>query len=234
MQQRFGYNRFRARNQGFFERGWERPFPAPVNRLTSSAMAILKIARMGHDVLVAPAAVVDDPTAERVRRLVGHMKETMADAAGIGLAAPQVYQSIRLIMFLDAPDREDAGGREPVVLVNPTVEPLDDRLELGVEGCLSIPGLQGLVPRHARIGYRGFSPEGKLIEREADGLHARVVQHEVDHLDGVLYPMRMPDLTDLAFDTEFKHVIARAQRRAEVAANEMDGARQGEGHEQSA
>ncbi len=175
-------------------------------------MAILKIARMGHDVLTTPAVEIADPTAERVQRLVGHMMETMADAGGIGLAAPQVYQSQRLIMFLDAPDREEGAGRAPVVLINPEIEPLDDEIELGVEGCLSIPGLQGLVPRHRRIGYRGLDPDGRTIEREAEGLHARVVQHEVDHLDGILYTMRMTDLTQLAFDTEFKHVIARIQR----------------------
>ncbi len=175
-------------------------------------MAILKIARMGHSVLVDPAVSIEDPTAERVQRLVGHMKETMADAQGIGLAAPQVYQSLRLIMFLDAADRDDAAERAPVVLINPEIEPLDDRLELGIEGCLSIPGLQGLVQRHARIGYRGLSPEGNVIEREAEGLHARVVQHEVDHLDGVLYPMRMTDLTKLGFDTEMAQVIQRAQK----------------------
>ncbi|MGI9419157.1 MAG: peptide deformylase, partial [Geminicoccaceae bacterium] len=146
---------------------------------------------MGHSVLVDPAAPIDDPSDERIQRLIPHMRETMADASGIGLAAPQVYQSRRLIMFLDAADREDAEDREPVVLINPEIEPLDDGLELGVEGCLSIPGLQGIVPRHARIGYRGLSPDGRVIEREADGLHARVVQHEVDHLDGILYPMRM-------------------------------------------
>lgn len=193
-------------------------------------MAILKIARMGHHVLVDPAASIEDPTAEPVRRLVGHMKETLADAKGIGLAAPQVYQGLRLILFFDAPDREDAAAREPVVLINPEIEPLGDELELGVEGCLSIPGLQGLVPRFSRIGYRGFTTDGKLIEREADGLHARVVQHEVDHLDGILYTMRMDDLTQLAFDTEFNHVIERVQRDAGHAAAE---AAEEEGHEPS-
>ncbi|MGI9510484.1 MAG: peptide deformylase [Geminicoccaceae bacterium] len=178
-------------------------------------MAILKIARMGHNVLVDPAPDIEDPTAEHVQRLVGHMKETMADANGIGLAAPQVYQSLRLILFLDAPDREEAEGRAPVVLINPEIEPLGEGIELGVEGCLSIPGLQGIVPRHERIGYRGFTPEGRMIEREADGLHARVVQHEVDHLDGILYPMRMADLTQLAFESEMNHVIQRAQRDAQ-------------------
>ncbi|MEZ5932256.1 MAG: peptide deformylase [Alphaproteobacteria bacterium] len=185
-------------------------------------MAILKIARMGHSVLVDPAASIEDPTAERIQRLIGHMKETMADAQGIGLAAPQVYQSLRLILFLDAADREEARERAPVVLINPEIEPLDDRIELGIEGCLSIPGLQGLVPRHARIGYRGLAPDGRVIEREAEGLHARVVQHEVDHLDGILYTMRMDDLTQLGFDSEMKHVIARAQRDTEVAADDEE------------
>lgn len=186
-------------------------------------MAILKIARMGHSVLVNPAAGIEDPTAERIQRLIGHMKETMADAQGIGLAAPQVYQSLRLILFLDAADRDEGAGRQPVVLINPEIEPLDDGIELGIEGCLSIPGLQGLVPRHGRIGYRGLTPEGRVIEREADGLHARVVQHEVDHLDGILYTMRMDDLTQLGFDTEMKHVIERAQRQAAVAGSEEEG-----------
>ena len=183
-------------------------------------MAILKIARMGHSVLVDPAVNIEDPTAEPIQRLIGDMKETMADANGIGLAAPQVYQSLRLILFLDAADREETADRAPVVLINPEIEPLDDEMELGVEGCLSIPGLQGIVPRHRRIGYRGLTPEGRVIEREAEGLHARVVQHEVDHLDGILYPMRMPDLTKLSFESEINHVIARAQRDARKAGDE--------------
>lgn len=176
-------------------------------------MAILKIARMGHSVLVDPALPVEDPTGERIRRLIGHMRETLADARGIGLAAPQVYQSLRLILFLDAADREDAAGRSPLTLINPEIEPLDDEIELGIEGCLSIPGLQGVVPRWRRIGYRGLDPDGRVVEREAEGLRARVVQHEVDHLDGILYPMRMDDLTQLAFDGEMEHVIERSRRR---------------------
>lgn len=170
-------------------------------------MALLKIAQMGHPVLLQPAALIEDPTAERVRRLIGHMLDTMQDARGIGLAAPQVHQSMRLILFHDAGERSEAGERAPVVLINPEIEPLDEAIEAGWEGCLSIPGLHGLVPRHMRIGYRGFDPEGRTIEREAEGLHARVVQHEVDHLDGVLYPMRMPDLSRLMFDSELRHWV---------------------------
>jgi len=185
-------------------------------------MALLKIARMGHPVLLRPAAPIEDPTAEPVRRLIGHMQETMRDADGIGLAAPQVYQSLRLILFLDAEARDEAPGRAPVVLINPEIEPLDDTLELGLEGCLSIPGIRGLVPRHARIGYRGQAPDGQTIEREASGLHARVVQHELDHLNGILFPMRMPDLRQLAFESELRHLAAAVAQAAERAAGEPD------------
>jgi len=173
-------------------------------------MAILKIARMGHPVLVRPAPAIDDPSAESIERLIADMVETMVDAEGIGLAAPQVHRSLRLILFLDVADRDEVPGRRPVVLINPEIEPLDATLEPGWEGCLSIPGLRGLVPRHARIGYRGLTAKGRTIEREAEGLHARVVQHEVDHLDGVLYPMRMPDLRQLTFETELRHFAAQA------------------------
>jgi peptide deformylase len=174
-------------------------------------MALLKIARMGHPVLLRSADPIEDPTADPVRRLVGHMVETLFDAEGIGLAAPQVYQSVRLILFFDAEEREATHNRPPTALINPEVEPLGDEIEHGLEGCLSIPGLRGVVPRHAHIGYRGLGLDGRLIEREARGLHARVVQHEVDHLAGVLYPMLMTDLSQLAFDSELRH-FAAAQR----------------------
>lgn len=170
-------------------------------------MALLKIARMGHPILTQVAQPVDDPTSLPVRRLIDDMAETMADAEGIGLAAPQIYRSLRLILFFDADRRDEARHAPPVVLINPVIEPLDETIEEGWEGCLSIPGLRGIVPRFARIGYRGMTPEGKMIEREAGGLHARVVQHEVDHLDGILYPMRMVDLRALSFESELKHLI---------------------------
>jgi peptide deformylase len=171
-------------------------------------MALLKIARMGHPVLMRTAEMIEDPTAERWQRLVGDMAETLFDAEGIGLAAPQVHHSVRLILFFDAEERAAAQTRPPTVLVNPEIEPLDDALEPGFEGCLSIPGLRGLVPRHAHIGYSGLGLDGRRVEREARGLHARVVQHEVDHLDGVLYPMRMTDLRQLAFESELRHFAA--------------------------
>jgi peptide deformylase len=187
-------------------------------------MALLKIARMGHPVLLRPAAAIEDPTARPVRQLIGHMLETMRDADGIGLAAPQVHQSVRLILFLDAETRDDAPDRLPIALINPEIEPLDAALELGLEGCLSIPGIRGPVPRHARIGYRGLAPDGRTIEREASGLHARVVQHEVDHLNGILFPMRMPDLRQLAFESELRHLaVATEAARPEAAEPEAAG-----------
>jgi peptide deformylase len=204
-------------------------------------MAILKIARMGHPVLLARASEIDDPTAPEVRRLAEDMVVTMRDAEGIGLAAPQVHVSRRLIVFLDAATREEAAAatpaaaRRPLVLINPEIEPLDPAGEdeaaaLDWEGCLSIPGLRGIVPRHARIRYRGLGLDGRPIEREAEGLHARVVQHEVDHLDGVLYPMRMSDLRLLTFDTEMRRLAALLDRReAEGEVEEKGAEERGEG-----
>jgi peptide deformylase len=171
-------------------------------------MALLKIARMGHPVLTRTARPVDDPGSEEVRRLIADMAETMADAEGIGLAAPQVYRPLRLILFLDIDEREDAPRRPPIALIDPVIEPLGEAIVPGLEGCLSIPGLRGIVPRHAQIGYRGMTPDGRVIEREAGGLHARVIQHEVDHLDGILYPMRMRDLRQLSFESELRHFAA--------------------------
>jgi peptide deformylase len=184
-------------------------------------MALLKIARMGHPVLLRPAAPIEDPTAEEVGLLIGHMQETMRDADGIGLAAPQIYKSLRLILFLDAENRDEASGRAPMALINPEIEPLDEMLEVGLEGCLSIPGIRGLVPRHVRIGYRGLTAHGRMIEREARGLHARVVQHELDHLNGILFPMRMPDLRQLAFESELRHFAVPAGPAA-VAGRDAD------------
>ncbi len=178
-------------------------------------MALLKIARMGHPILTQIARPVEDPASAPVRQLIDDMVETMADAEGIGLAAPQIHRSLRLIVFFDAEERGAPRRPEPVVLINPVIEPLAEEIEEGWEGCLSIPGLRGIVPRFAQIGYRGMTPEGRMIEREARGLHARVVQHEVDHLDGILYPMRMTDLRLLSFESELKHLI-----EAEVEAEE--------------
>lgn len=161
-------------------------------------MAILKIARMGHPVLLREAEPVDDPTDPEIRRLIADMAETMLDAAGIGLAAPQVHVPLRLFVYRD--------GAGVSTLVNPELEPLGEEVETGWEGCLSIPGLRGCVARPKRIRWRGLDAEGNPVSGEAEGLTARVMQHETDHLDGVLYPMRMEDLALFGFTEE----LARA------------------------
>jgi peptide deformylase len=177
-------------------------------------MAILKIARMGHPVLAQKAAPVADPAAPEIRRLVADMVETMIDANGAGLAAPQVHVPLRVVVFQAPEGRGDPGLSEAerydhtaplTVLVNPEIEILDDQREAGWEGCLSVPGLRGVVERPAHIRYRGFGLDGNVIERVARGFHARVVQHECDHLDGILYPSRMSDLSKLIFESETQH-----------------------------
>ena len=182
-------------------------------------MAILKIARMGHPVLRRLAAPVADSTAPEIAHLIADMLETMEDANGAGLAAPQVHVPLRLVLFRVPPGREteeeaeeeaENGGdplhapelESPTVLINPEIEPVGARMVDDLEACLSLPGLAGMVPRHHRIRYRWTDTEGGHHEREAQGFHARVVQHECDHLDGILYPMRMTDLSALAFTSE--------------------------------
>ena len=175
-------------------------------------MAILKIARMGHPVLQRPAAPVADPAAPEIARLIEDMLDTLEDAQGAGLAAPQVHVPLRLVLFRVPPGRETvpegdddeahAAPEAPTVLINPGIEPLGETVVEDLEACLSLPGLAGMVPRHERIRYRWTDTEGRAHEREAQGFHARVVQHECDHLDGILYPMRMTDLSTLAFASE--------------------------------
>ncbi|MGH6622271.1 MAG: peptide deformylase [Alphaproteobacteria bacterium] len=172
-------------------------------------MAILKIARMGHPVLRRRAQEVENPAAPAIRNLIRDMLETMEDADGAGLAAPQVHVPLRLVIFHVPPDRaEDEDDEQPVpltVLMNPVIEPLTGETEMGWEGCLSVPGLIGSVPRFTRIRYRGVGPDGGAIDRTAEGFHARVVQHECDHLDGILYPQRMTDLSLLMFRDQMRY-----------------------------
>ena len=177
-----------------------------------SIMTLLKIARMGHPVLTRRAEEVADPTARDIRRLIKDMVETMDDGQGVGLAAPQVHVGRRVIIFKApaerADDAADASATSPLTtLINPSFEALSDDMALGWEGCLSIPGITGAVPRYTRIRYRGMELSGRILEREATAFHARVVQHEIDHLDGVLFPMRMTDLSLLSFNEELRHFI---------------------------
>ena len=177
-------------------------------------MAILKIARMGHPVLGTVAKPVSDPKSAEIRNLVNDMVETMRDANGAGLAAPQVHVPLRVVVFQAPGERADPGLDEDeaydhtaplTVLINPEITILDPAPEGGWEGCLSVPGLRGWVERPAHIRYRGLDTGGKTIERVARGFHARVVQHECDHLDGRLYPSRMNDLSRLVFESELRH-----------------------------
>ncbi len=183
-------------------------------------MAILKIARMGHPVLAQKAKMVEDPTAPEIRRLVRDMIETMIDANGAGLAAPQVHVPLRLAVFQAPEDRAEQRLSEAerydqtaplTVIINPEIEIAGPEMEGGWEGCLSIPGMRGFVERPAHIRYRGVDHEMRPIARTAKGFHARVLQHELDHLDGILYPQRMRDLTKLIFESEAKHWVPAAE-----------------------
>jgi peptide deformylase len=165
-------------------------------------MAIREVLRMGHPVLREKAKPVESFATPELRALLEDMKDTMAARNGAGLAAPQIGVDRQLVIFgFQHNDRyPDAPPVPETVLVNPTVEPIGSDEEEGWEGCLSVPGMRGVVPRFARIRYRGFDLDGRPIEREAEGFHARVVQHECDHLDGVLYPMRIRDFTRFGFN----------------------------------
>jgi peptide deformylase len=170
-------------------------------------MSILKIARMGHPVLERCAAEVDDPTAPEIQRLIADMNETLDDIGGAGLAAPQIHVGLRVVIFEVGPVRaEDEEETVPrTALINPVIEPIGTTVVDDWEGCLSVPGLRGAVPRPAVIRYRAMTPDGASIEHEVGGFHARVVQHESDHLDGILYPMRMTDISTLHFVSEVRH-----------------------------
>lgn len=156
---------------------------------------------MGHPLLRQVAAPVTDFGTADLRSLVADMDDTMRALDGAGLAAPQIGIALRVVIFEVSrnPRYPDAEEVPYTVLVNPVLEPLGDEKEDGWEGCLSVPGMRGLVPRHRRLRYRGRDIDGHPIDRVVEGFHARVVQHEVDHLDGVLYPMRIPDLRNFGF-----------------------------------
>ena len=164
-------------------------------------MTIRTILKMGDPRLLRIAPPVERFGTAELRSLVADMFETMRSVNGAGLAAPQIGVDLQLVIFgFDRNERyPDAAAVPATVLVNPTLEPLGEATEEGWEGCLSVPGLRGVVERFARIRYRGFDIDGRAIEREAEGFHARVVQHECDHLVGTLYPMRVRDFSRFGF-----------------------------------
>jgi peptide deformylase len=167
-------------------------------------MAVRTILRMGDPRLLQPAAPVSDFSGPALRELIGDLQETMRAAGGAGLAAPQIGVGLQVVVFgfESSPRYPDAEAVPETILVNPLITPLDEEIEEGWEGCLSVPGMRGVVPRYRHIRYRGFDEHGEAIDRTVSGFHARVVQHECDHLDGVLYPMRMRDFTRFGFTDE--------------------------------
>lgn len=165
-------------------------------------MAVVPVLRMGHPVLKQVARPVERYGSDELRSLVRDMDDTMRAMNGAGIAAPQIGVSLRVVMFeVTANPRYPHAEAVPyTVLVNPVLTPIGTDMDEGWEGCLSVPGLRGLVPRYTRLRYQGYDPNGQPIDRTVVGFHARVVQHEVDHLDGILYPMRIRDLRNFAFE----------------------------------
>ncbi|QJR09970.1 Peptide deformylase [Usitatibacter rugosus] len=163
-------------------------------------MAVREVIRMGHPTLAQVAQAVTSFGPE-LQALLQDMRDTMAAQNGAGLAAPQINVPVRVVIFgvEKNPRYPDAEEVPFTILVNPKIEFLTKELEEGWEGCLSVPGLRGVVPRFTKLRYTGFDENGKPIDRVADGFHARVVQHECDHLDGVLYPQRMTDMARFGF-----------------------------------
>jgi len=164
-------------------------------------MAIRPVLRMGEPVLLQVATPIDKFDTPELHALIQDMEDTMRHMNGAGIAAPQIGVSQRVVIFGvgENPRYPDAEQVPYTVLINPVLQPLGDGMEDGWEGCLSVPGMRGVVPRYTRLHYTGFDQFGKPIDRMVSGFHARVVQHECDHLDGILYPMRIQDLTQFGY-----------------------------------
>ena len=162
---------------------------------------IHEVLRMGDARLLRRAQAVTAFDTPELHTLIADMFDTMHATGGVGLAAPQIGVDLRLVIFgFESSDRYPNADAVPrTILINPEIEMLGDEQEEGWEGCLSVPSLRGMVPRHTRLRYRGFAPDGTPIDRIAEGFHARVVQHECDHLDGILYPMRIRDFSRFGF-----------------------------------
>jgi len=164
-------------------------------------MAVKEVLRMGDPRLLEPAQPVAQFDTPELHALLADMHDTMIAAEGVGLAAPQIGVGLQVVIF-GFQHSERYPDAEPVpytILINPTLAPLDDAMEDGWEGCLSVPGMRGVVPRYTRLRYLGYDQYGKPIDRNVEGFHARVVQHETDHLNGILYPMRIRDFSKFGF-----------------------------------
>jgi peptide deformylase len=167
-------------------------------------MAVREVLRMGDPLLFQKAAPVTMFDSPELHALIKDMEDTMAAMDGAGIAAPQIGVSVRVVIFGvgENPRYPDAEHVPYTVLINPKLEYIGDEIEDGWEGCLSVPGLRGVVPRYQRLHYKGYDQYGNVIDRMVSGFHARVVQHECDHLDGILYPMRIRDLTKFGYIEE--------------------------------
>jgi peptide deformylase len=189
-------------------------------------MAILKIARLGHPVLLQRALPVDDPSAPEIRRLVADMAETLEDAGGVGLAAPQVHVPLRLFIYF-LPERRVSGDTDDAarplsVVINPEISVTSPENVLDWEGCLSIPGLTAMVPRASRIVLDAQDGAGARFSRPASGFHARVLQHETDHLDGVLYLSRMRDFRLIGYTEEVSRFRSQLPQPSALHRNSMN------------
>jgi len=164
-------------------------------------MSIRPILKMGDPLLLQQSQPVTEFGTPELDALIADMFDTMHAADGAGLAAPQIGISLRLVIFGFENNPRYPGALEVprTILINPVITPLTDEIDEAWEGCLSVPGLRGVVPRWSKLHYEGFDQYGNRVSRDADGFHARVVQHECDHLNGVLYPMRMPDISRLGY-----------------------------------
>jgi peptide deformylase len=168
-------------------------------------MSVRRVLRMGDPELLRVSQPVRSFDSPELRELLSDMRDTMAAHSGAGLAAPQIGVPWRVVIFgtgTPNPRYPDAEAVPETVLINPELEPIGALKEEDWEGCLSVPGLRGIVPRHAELHYRGMDELGRPIDRRVSGFHARVVQHEVDHLDGILYPMRITDFSRFGFVEE--------------------------------
>lgn len=173
-------------------------------------MTIKSVLRMGEPCLLLKAAPVEQFNTPELHALISDLEDTMLAMNGAGIAAPQIGESIRVVIFgqkatddTKNPRYPDADAVPYTVLINPVITPVGNEMEEGWEGCLSVPGMRGIVPRYVRLHYAGFDQYGNAIDRLVSGFHARVVQHECDHLDGVLYPMRIENLKDFGYTDIF-------------------------------
>ena len=164
-------------------------------------MAVKTVLRLGESLLLQTAVFVTMFDTPELHALIQDMQDTMQSMTGAGIAAPQIGVSLQVVIFGvgSNPRYPDAEQVPYTVLINPELAPVGDELEEGWEGCLSVPGMRGVVPRYTRLHYKGFDQYGKPIDRLVSGFHARVVQHECDHLNGILYPMRIADLKNFGF-----------------------------------